>query len=88
MEASTGPYVLRPVLAFSSFVLMVVLEVRFISSSVADPDSCFTDPDPGIFFQPRQKTHFSKGNNKIMGEIIVFNKKSRYFIKQGTFIWY
>ena len=54
--------------------------------NVADPDSFFTDPDPGIFSYPdpgsgsRQKTHFFKGNNKILGEIFVFNPRSRYFI--------
>jgi len=38
-------------------------------SSVSDPDSFFTYPDPG------KKTHFFKGNNKIF----VFNQKSRYY---------
>ena len=51
-------------------------------ASVADPDSFFTDPDPGIFFQSgsRPKTQFFKGNKKKLGEILVFNQKSRYFI--------
>jgi len=39
-----------------------------------DPDSFFTDPDPGIFLQSgswiriQAKPHFFKGNNKILGE--------------------
>ena len=50
------------------------------AGSVADPD-----PDPGIFPQsgsrnpdPGKKKHIFKGNNKILGEIFVFNQKSRY----------
>ena len=54
------------------------------SASVADPDSFFTDPDPGIFCNPdpdpEAKTHFFKGNNKILAEIFIFNQKNRYFI--------
>jgi hypothetical protein len=52
-------------------------------ASVADPGPFFTIPDPGIFFQSRsrqKKTYFFKGNNKILGEIFVFNPISRYFI--------
>ena len=78
-----------------------------VNTSVADPDSFFMDPDPypGIFSQSGsgsriqgKKTHFFKGNNKILGEILlstqkvgiffVINQKSRYFIKQGTFVSY
>ena len=55
------------------------------SISVADPGLFFTDP--GIFSQSGSesrggKTHFFKGNNKILGEIFVFNPKSGYFCFQ------
>ena len=67
-------------------ILWILPNLRFARStvliSVADPDSFFTGPDPGIFLQSgsgsRPKTRFFKGNYKILGEIFVFNQKSRY----------
>ena len=41
--------------------------------SVSDPDSFFTDPDPG---SRQQKTNFFEGKNKIWGKFFVFNPKS------------
>ena len=52
--------------------------------SVSYPDLFFTDLNPGIFSNPDpdpgKKTNFFKGDNKILGEIFIFNPKSRYFI--------
>jgi len=46
-------------------------------ASVADPDSFFTDPDPGIFFQSgsRPKTHFSKAVTKFWEKHLFSTKK-------------
>ena len=53
---------------------LVAWEIFVICTSVSEPESFFTDPDPG------NKNKFFKGENKILGEIFVFNPKSRYFI--------
>jgi len=58
---------------------------RYLTTSVSDPDSFFTDPDteflPPIRIQIQEKkTNFFKGKNKILGETFVFNPKRRFFI--------
>ena len=58
-------------------------------------------PDPGAGSRQQQKNKIFQSQNKILGEILVSNPKSRYFIfvfnqsstgkcfiKQGTFNWY
>ncbi len=73
-----GPHLLQP-------ARPARIRGNAILTSVADPDdSFFTDPDPDILSKSGSRpflTHFSKGNNQILGEIFVFNQKSTsYFI--------
>ena len=73
--------------------------LRWVGSSVADPDSFFTDPDPGIFFQSgsgsrQKKLLFSKAITKFWEKYyfstqkvdIFFNQSRRYlFYETGNF---
>ena len=52
---------------------MLRIRIRFLRIRILE---FFPDPDPG------QKHIFLKGNNKILGDIFVFNQKSRYFIER------
>ena len=84
-----------------SHTLSPNLLMRYVTPSVSDPISFFTDPDPG--FSPiripdpgKKNTNFFKTkfwekfvfNPKSKHFFFVFNQSSRYFIKQRTFFWY
>jgi len=70
-------------MSIRNIITITPTDVGIVGTSVSEPDSFFTDPDPGIYFQSgsrQKKTSFFKGNDKIWGEIFAFNPKSRYFI--------
>ena len=59
--------------------------------SVSDPDSFFTDPDPGFFPDPdpgNKKTNFSKAKTKFCEKFLFSTNQVGIHIKQRTFTSY
>ena len=60
-----------PIVLYVQYVPVLRIRIRYLRIRILE---FFPNPDP----DPGQK-HIFKGNNKILGESLVFNQKSRYF---------